>query len=62
MAKHKVRATTTFVKEYELDPDDYGVPNLEAAIELDKQGITEDPFAFIDALDVEITVDIVELK
>lgn len=57
----RVRATLTVVKEYEIDPKAYNVETLEQAIEIDKEGILDDPFAFIDDATAKANIVIEEV-
>ena len=46
----KIKATITIVGEYTVNLNDYGVDNIEDAIDIDIKNFNEDPYSFIDAI------------
>ena len=67
MEKRKVRYTIMVVREYEVDLADYQdmgskehpLPpcmTIEEAVQIDVEGIKEDPFMFMDSEDTEFEV------
>ena len=46
----KIKATITIVGEYTVNLNDYGVDNIEDAIDIDIKNFNEDPYSFMDAI------------
>lgn len=63
MEKRKVKFIATFIREYEIDLNDYQdvvgmepCKTIEEAAKFDAEGIEQDPFGFIDNSDTKVEV------
>jgi hypothetical protein len=56
----KLKATVKYEWKYDADPKFYGTEDVEKMIEIDKKGISDDPFLVLQ--DLDFTIEIKEVK
>lgn len=59
----KIKITMKATKIIEINNfDDYDCTSFEKFVEVSEEGITQDPFAFIDCIDIDVSVNIKKLE